>query len=535
MSFLRGCWVRPSIVSQFTRYCAANSTPAPHVVSIARVFRAAMGRARSKSNAAAAAVSGWPATPTAAAVPPTIASLASGRKRRGREAPPAEQLLSASVPEAATAEAEDVVPAASLLIEEAEAEPEPAEATAVRRRTRRRRAAEPVATDGTPMSPAAADTLRDEQVEVGVEVEEEEAPKPKKKGGGRRRQPDPPPLTDMPTAEYVARLQAEGYTPPPLPVPNLGYACLNTTLRDLRPSIFTSRDCIKRTMDAKGLPHLGSLALQNCQDLPLMIQWNAEHGIRFFRMSSVIFPWIGTYDAKELPQYEEIAAALRLAGDLARLHGQRITFHPSHFVKLAATDAELASKSIRELEGHSQILDLMGYEPSPVNKINIHVGGIYSSTGSKEDTMRRWAESFQRLSPSCRARMTIENDDVASAFSLEDLLFLHELTKCPLVFDFHHHRFCPGSLSEKEALEAAMKTWPAGIRPVVHWSESQEGRKPFAHSDYVRGPINLHGHEDKVDELALMAYRGDIQFPADVGTMEEAPIGQEAEVALKFV
>jgi hypothetical protein len=32
-----------------------------------------------------------------------------------------------------------------------------------------------------------------------------------------------------------------------------------------------------------------------------------------------------------------------------------------------------------------------------------------------------------------------------------------------------------------------------------------------------------------------MAYRGDIQFPADVGTIEEAPIGQEAEVALKFV
>lgn len=29
----------------------------------------------------------------------------------------------------------------------------------------------------------------------------------------------------------------------------------------------------------------------------------------------------------------------------------------------------------------------------------------------------------------------------------------------------------------------------------------QEGRKPFAHSDYVRGPINLHGHEDKVDVM----------------------------------
>jgi hypothetical protein len=39
----------------------------------------------------------------------------------------------------------------------------------------------------------------------------------------------------------VARLRAEGFHPPPLPVPNLGYACLNQTLRELKPPIFTSR------------------------------------------------------------------------------------------------------------------------------------------------------------------------------------------------------------------------------------------------------------------------------------------------------
>ena len=53
------------------------------------------------------------------------------------------------------------------------------------------------------------------------------------------------------------------------------------------------------------------------------------------------------------------------------------------------------------------------------------------------------------------------------------------------VFDFHHHKFCPGDLTEKEAVYAAIATWPAGIRPVVHWSESQEGRKPHAHSDFI--------------------------------------------------
>jgi UV DNA damage repair endonuclease len=60
--------------------------------------------------------------------------------------------------------------------------------------------------------------------------------------------------------------------------------------------------------------------------------------------------------------------------------------------------------------------------------------------------MKRWAANFQKLSPSCRARMTVENDDVASAFSLEDLLELHKLCGVPLVFDFHHYKVSPAAL-----------------------------------------------------------------------------------------
>lgn len=36
-------------------------------------------------------------------------------------------------------------------------------------------------------------------------------------------------------------------------------------------------------------------------------------------------------------------------------------------------------------------------------------------------------------------------------------------------------QFNTGGLSEREALEAAVATWPADVRPVVHWSESQVG------------------------------------------------------------
>ena len=45
----------------------------------------------------------------------------------------------------------------------------------------------------------------------------------------------------------------------------------------------------------------------------------------------------------------------------------------------------------------------------------------------------------------------------------------------PLVFDYLHHALCPGGLSERQALEAALGTWPAGVRPVVHYRCARRG------------------------------------------------------------
>lgn len=81
----------------------------------------------------------------------------------------------------------------------------------------------------------------------------------------------------------------------------------------------------------------------------------------------------------------------------------------------------------------------MGYSvPSPYNKINIHIGGVY---GGKQKTLARFARNLARLSPACRARLTVENDDTPNAFSLEDLLPMAHEHGVPLVFDFHHYKF----------------------------------------------------------------------------------------------
>lgn len=63
----------------------------------------------------------------------------------------------------------------------------------------------------------------------------------------------------------------------------------------------------------------------------------------------------------------------------------------------------------------------------------------------------------------------MENDDRRGYFCTADLLPLHRAAGVPIVFDYLHHALLPGGLGEEEALLAALDTWPAGVRPVVHY------------------------------------------------------------------
>ncbi len=44
-------------------------------------------------------------------------------------------------------------------------------------------------------------------------------------------------------------------------------------------------------------------------------------------------------------------------------------------------------------------------------------------------------KNFKRLSPSVRKRLTLENDDKASMYSVKDLMYIHKHTGIPIVFD----------------------------------------------------------------------------------------------------
>ena len=70
----------------------------------------------------------------------------------------------------------------------------------------------------------------------------------------------------------------------------LGLCCLNTVLRAQKPPVFASRKMIIRTVKKKGIDTLKQKILQNLRDILTMMDWNEQHGIKVFRLSSELFP-----------------------------------------------------------------------------------------------------------------------------------------------------------------------------------------------------------------------------------------------------
>ena len=292
----------------------------------------------------------------------------------------------------------------------------------------------------------------------------------------------------------------------------LGYACINLTLAKNNPKITTNRSMVKKTFLNKGAIYAGELALQNVKDIIKILEWNLKNNIFFFRISSDIFPWASHYNISNLPQYNEIKDKLLEAGNFAKKNNIRITAHPGPFNVLVSPNENVIKNTFIDLKMHGELFDMMKLEKSVYNKINIHCNGVY---GDKKSAMERFCINYKKLPISIQSRLTVENDDKETMYSVKDLMFIHEKIGIPIVFDYHHHKFCTGGLSEEEALKLAISTWPKNIKPVVHYSESKSVHeknnkiKLQAHSDFIHKIPNTYGYdldimvEAKAKELAI--------------------------------
>ncbi len=291
---------------------------------------------------------------------------------------------------------------------------------------------------------------------------------------------------------------------------SLGYACINTQL----PS--PNSTMRRATFDQKGLIYAGEITLKNFKTMIPIIEWNYRNNINVYRMSSDMMPWASEYEMEALPQWSEIKSTLSRIGHLATGYNQRLTFHPGQFNCLASDKPNVIANSIKDLNIHGKLMDLMNLPKTHRHKINIHLG---STCGAQHQyAMDNFCRNFEMLSDSVKSRLTIENDDKKGMFSTKMLYEgVYKKIGVPIVYDQHHHEIGPQDVSANEAIHMAYETW-GNIRPVCHLSNSKKEYEDSsvvitAHSDYIYKPFIDYGLtvdvviEAKMKEQAVLNYR----------------------------
>lgn len=261
----------------------------------------------------------------------------------------------------------------------------------------------------------------------------------------------------------------------------LGYACINTQLREA--DIFTSRSLILKTASIKGLEYIKQLAIENVEDLMKILIFNEAHGIRFFRISSCIFPHLDNPKlAGSAYDLGFVKDKLKAIGQYAKNRNHRLTMHPGQFVQLGSPNTEVVRRSIIDLRNHVQLLKMMNYGPLDGSVLIVHGGGTF---GDKKSTLERWKQNFLFMPENIREYICLENDE--NSYSIMDLLPVCEELNIPFCLDVFHNSVSREHVPiTQELLLRVFETWKRrGTIPKLHYSEQQLGLRRGAHSKTI--------------------------------------------------
>ncbi len=242
-------------------------------------------------------------------------------------------------------------------------------------------------------------------------------------------------------------------------------------------------------------PHLRT----SIEYLHAIFAYLEKAGLGMYRISSDIAPYLTHPEKPEFRhQIREARADLVALGREAHRLGLRLSFHPSQYIILNTPDEKLLRQSIHDVESQAEMLEVMGLGPEA--RVVIHVGGLYDD---REAARERWMQTYEkRLSDRVRRYLALENDDIS--FDAADVLAIHRRVGVPLIFD-HQHFWCLNRerLEMRATVEMFLRSWPAGVRPKIHFSSPRTELRELVQRDpatrrnrKVLKPPLLTGHAD---------------------------------------
>ena len=267
----------------------------------------------------------------------------------------------------------------------------------------------------------------------------------------------------------------------------IGYACVTLGVYGIK-----QRTCRIKNATPE---HLKALIEANITTLDRTLDYNIDHEIKLFRMSSGMIPFASS-PMNTLRWWEIFSDRLKAIGQKARDNGMRLSMHPGQYMVLNAIDEGVVSRAVEDLRYHARLMDAMGLGPE--NKMILHIGGVY---GDKDAATQRFIKQYRALEDTIQKRLVIENDD--RQYTIGEVLSIGEKEGIPVVFDHLHHQVNPDNTrSEKAWIAACEKTWTAIDGPQkIHYSQQDHSKRPGAHSATIHLPQflefynNLENHE----------------------------------------
>jgi len=248
----------------------------------------------------------------------------------------------------------------------------------------------------------------------------------------------------------------------------IGYACIALGLDNS-----SMRGCTIKNASSDRLDQLTST---NLQTLSRILDYNAAHGIKLFRISSNIIPF-GSHPINQNKWWMIHAEALHKLGERIKCDSIRVSMHPGQYTVLNALDQQTVERAVADLEYHARFLDALGIDTQ--NKIILHVGGVY---GDHQKSLSRFRQNVEILSPQVMRRLVIENDE---KYHIGQVLKVTRDIKIPAVLDVFHHQVnpAPGNENIYYWLDQCQDTWHEGDGlQKIHYSQQEQGLRTGAHA-----------------------------------------------------
>jgi UV DNA damage endonuclease len=289
-----------------------------------------------------------------------------------------------------------------------------------------------------------------------------------------------------------------------------GYCCINLSMGEKFRTMTLA--WANRNKKEDVLNKWNDIIKHNFSLLYKIIEWNIHNKVYLYRISSDLVPfadhdqWGWMWDEwREAIDNQGLIVPIRELIQRYTGLGGRLTIHPGQFVSIGSAKESVRNNSIKNLEYHGQLLDLLGLPQNHNCPINIHV-----SNGSKncEEIANNIKNSVRLLSRSVNSRLVFENEQYG-CWHPKNLRKL--FPEIPITFDYHHFRLNDGGITLDEAIRITSESWPNND-PVQHYSEGRANPDDPAHSDYIRilpqSEFDIEV-EAKAKDLAIKNFLGD--------------------------